>query len=575
MNRHPLPRPAPHSRQRLLTLSLAIAGLCLCAPVLAQQDLVHTVQPGDNLHDIAQRYLDDPRQWPELQRFNHVSHPRRLRPGSQLVIPAALARPAPASAEVLHVAGQASVRTAAQTAAEPLAIGAKVNEGAQIEVGDDGFVTLRLADGSLLRLAAGSSAQLRELRHAPASGQVQSTIQLERGRIDATVSPLPAASRSRFEVHTPRAIGGVRGTTFGVAVGPQGDFIGDVRQGAIHVQAQHARPGAGAAAMVRAGEGTRVGAAGTAIGVVPLLAAPDLSRVPAVLEDIAWVEVPLAQDTGAVAWQVRIARDAASEQVLRNGRFTQPLARFAGLEDGEYQLAVRALDAQGIPGIEAQRTLVVNARPQAPLLREPRAGSRLPAHAVELLCTEGSDAVGYRFQLARDAAFTDLVAQTGDLPQCRHKAVDLPPGAYHWRVASVARDAQGQRDQGPFSAAVPFNVVPLPPQPEAPSLRSEDSRSLGVAWSASPGGPWRHQIQLAHDDKFARLLDDQQLQEPAWRRSMPPPGTYHLRVRQIDPDGLQGAWSSAQRLEVHEQISTSSEQPLTSFDGQPVRTGTR
>lgn len=564
MRRPLLLHPAPR-------LMLPVLALCLAMqPALAQQDRVHVVQPGDNLHDLAQRYLDDPRQWPELQRHNRVGNPRRLMPGSRLVIPAALARPEPAAADVLHVAGPATVTPVAGHTTAPLAMGEQVGEGDRIDVGDDGFVTLRLADGSLMRLAAGTQLRLRELRHAPASGQVQSGFQLERGRVDATVKPLPSR-RSRFEVRTPRAVGGVRGTTFGVAVGAGGDFIGDVREGAIQVSALAAAPGA-ASAIVHAGQGARVGAA---ITVAPLLAAPDLSHVPEVVEDAALIDLPLSQDAGASAWQVRIASDAAAERVVRNATFTQPVARFAGLEDGDYLLAVRALDAQGIPGAEAVRRLMVNAHPMAPMLREPRQGSRVLAPDVELLCTEGSGVVGYRFEVARDARFADLVAQTPDLARCEHTVRQLAPGAYVWRVAAVARDAQGRRDQGPYSQPVAFEVVALPPAPPAPTLRGEDSDTLGMSWSASPGGPWRHHIQLAHDGAFARLLDEQQLVAPSYTRPMPPPGTYHVRVRQIDTAGLAGAWSAPQRLEVHGRVVTGDALPLTHGDGRPVRPGTR
>ena len=562
-----MPRPSSHPPLRLpwRLVATAAALLCWSGLALAQRDQVHTVQPGDNLYDLAQRFLDDPNQWPQLQRLNHISHPRRLRPGSQLVIPAALARPEPAVADVLHVAGQASVRQGSPASATPLAVGGQVSEGAQIDVGDDGFVTLRLADGSVVRLSAGTQVRLRELRHAPAPGHVQSGLDLERGRVDATVKPLPS-SRSRFEVRTPRAVGGVRGTTFGVAVGNGGDLIGDVREGAIQVRPRSA-PTDAAGTLVHAGQGARVGAT---TALAPLLASPDLSGVPDVIEDASRVELPLSRDAGASAWQVRIASDDAAERVVRNATVTQPVARFAALDDGHYLLAVRALDANGIPGTEAVRRLVVNAHPTAPLLREPRQGSRVVGPAVELLCTEGVSAVGYRFEVARDASFTDLVAHTPDLAQCQHTVRPLAPGAYVWRVAAVARDAQGERDQGPFSQPVPFQVVALPPTPAAPTLGGAGTDTLAVSWSTSPGGPWRHQLQLAHDESFNRLLDDQQLAEAAFTRRMPPAGTYHLRVRQIDAEGLPGAWSEPQRLEVHARVVTSDSQPLNSSEGRPV-----
>lgn len=118
----------------------------------------------------------------------------------QLVIPATLLRPEPVPARVVHASGSASGRDAAG-AARPLAVGDTVPEGSRIEVGDDGVVTLRLADGSTLQLPAGSRARLDELRQAP-GGAARSAIGLERGRIDSTVAPL-TSPRSRFEVRPP------------------------------------------------------------------------------------------------------------------------------------------------------------------------------------------------------------------------------------------------------------------------------------------------------------------------------------------------------------------------------------
>ncbi|QHE87105.1 FecR domain-containing protein [Hydrogenophaga sp. BPS33] len=558
-------RVPPHRFSGLL--ALALLGVAL--PALAQSpDRIHTVQPGDNLYSLAQRYLDDPAQWRALQRHNQVADPRRLVLGSVLRIPAALLRAEPAPAEVLHVAGQARVRGQAA----PLAVGARVDEGAHVDVGDDGFVTLRLADGSVVRLAAGTQVQLRELRHAPGSGQGQTELQLERGRVDATAKP-QRAKGSRFEVRTPLAVGGVRGTTFGVAVGEGGAFIGDVREGAIQVRSLAA---AQEQAMVQAGEGAHLAnTPGSRFSVMPLLAAPDLSGLPDVLEDISIIELRWPQDAHASAWQVRIASGDVADGVVRNASFAQPLARFTALDDGDYLLAVRAVDGRGIPGQEAVRRVVVNARPQAPLLREPPSGARPSSPDVVLQCTQGDVQLRYRFQVARDAAFTDLVAQSADLGTCSHTVSVPVPGTYFWRVAAVDRDAKGARDQGPFSAPLSFQRVALPPVPAAPRLRSGDTSTLHIVWGASTGGPWRHQIQVARDAAFAQLVDERQLSEPVYTRAMPPAGTYHVRVRQIAADGLEGRWTDPQRFEVHRHIATTDAQPLTSSDGQPVQPGAR
>jgi hypothetical protein len=163
--------------------------------------------------------------------------------------------------------------------------------------------------------------------------------------------------------------------------------------------------------------------------------------------------------------------------------------------------------------------------------------------------------------------------QSADVDRCRYTAPALAPGRYFWRVASVGRDAQGRRDQGPFSQPAMFRVLALPPAPSAPVVRQGGVQTLAIAWNASPGGLWRHQIQIAHDAAFTRLLNDELLAEPAFTRAMPPAGVYHVRVRQVDAQGLQGAWTDTQRLNLHGHVATTDAQPLTSAEGEPVRLG--
>jgi hypothetical protein len=544
--------------------------LCWSMPLLAQGNISHVVQPGDTLHDLAKHYLNNPSHWPRLQAINHVRDPLRLMPGTTLVIPAALMRSPPAPAEVLHVAGQAS-----GAGTSPLVPGQRLPEGTRVDVANGGHVSLRLADGSVLRLSGGTALRLSELHHEPASGRARSALELERGRVDATVTPLRRATGSRFEVRTPLAVGGVRGTTFGVAVGDRGEFIGDVREGSIQVRPLAAGAARGARTL-SAGEGALVNTRNPAeVRVSTLLPAPDLSPLPTVAEDASWVELALPPLPGAVAWQVSMARDEAGLQVVRNARFDQPQARFATPDDGPYHVAVRALDAQGVPGGEAVRALRVNAQPPAPLLMEPRQDGRVPGPHVELRCTEGAGVEGYVFEVASTADFSQPVARSSDTTRCAYTVQALAPGRYQWRVASVARDSQGQRDVGPFSGSVAFSIVALPPAPEAPILGRQDGQTLRVQWSESAGGPWRHRIQMATDAGFTQILDDQDLSQPAYTRAQLPPGRYFVRVQQRDADGLRGPWSTVQRLEVSASVISSDARPVTNSEGMPLTPGAR
>jgi len=81
---------------RALACGLA-AGLLLAGPVCAQkaesgkfQEIV--VRPGQNLWDIAEKYLKDPKQWPEILRYNKMpsGDPTVALPGMNLRVPMVL-----------------------------------------------------------------------------------------------------------------------------------------------------------------------------------------------------------------------------------------------------------------------------------------------------------------------------------------------------------------------------------------------------------------------------------------------------------------------------------------------------
>ena len=67
-----------------------------------------------------------------------------------------------ATASVDYVQGSAHVSRSG--AAAPLTLGAPLHEGDRIQLDPDAFVSVRLADGSLVRVQANSQVQLNQLR---------------------------------------------------------------------------------------------------------------------------------------------------------------------------------------------------------------------------------------------------------------------------------------------------------------------------------------------------------------------------------------------------------------------------
>ncbi|THF64714.1 hypothetical protein E6C76_11735 [Pseudothauera nasutitermitis] len=499
---------------------LALASL-LFAALPAQADLVqYRVVQGDTLIGLGERLLARPADWPVLQRLNGVADPYRIPVGTQLRIPRELLRPEPRELRVDAVHGQAARDGAA------LAAGDTVGAGARLDTGGDGHVSLRLPDGSTLELPARSSLQVEALHGYPGFEGEDVHLQLNDGRVESTTVPRrgPAA---RYRIDTPTAVIGVRGTEFRVATeAAAGRSRAEVTRGKVEVSAGKTRraleAGFGLVADGRLGQARR------------LPAAPDLDGLPARFEQPALRLAPPAFD-GAVAWRVQVAGNAQFRPVLAERSGPGEL-RIDGLPDGQYYLRARLIDEAGIEGHDAVRGFELKARPEPPFPAQPRDGAKAPAGTVQFAWSGAPEAATYRFELfsveGGGEPLEEAVSGTS-----HGKA--LEPGEYRWRVASVRADG----DQGPWSA--PSKVLVRAPAavPEPPEIGDE---GLTFRWAGEAGQ--RFDYEFSADEDFSTTRYAGQVDQPQVDLPRPPPDTYFMRVRAIEPDGYVGAWSGAQRV---------------------------
>jgi hypothetical protein len=530
-------------------------------------DFVHAVAPGETLYGLAERYTGKSADWVQLQRRNGIADPHRLVPGSEVRIPFALLASMPAVASVAYVSGDVRLLQADNTPGAALQEGAQLAQGARIEVGVDGYARLQMPDGSIVRIPANSRARLIGVRPADGSQSADTLIQLEAGRVDASAKPRRGKA-SRFEIHTPLAVASVRGTEFGVAVQPDAAVTGEVTQGVVALQGRPAgrRQEKVQARELHAGQGARVSGTGVMGQVRALPQAPDLSALPAILTDADFVQLTLPPGQRALAYRVRIAKDAAMEQVVRNGLFDGPGIRFAGLDDGNYVIGARAVDDEGLSGAESTRALRVKARPVAPLFQRPDPAAKIAGNVVELACTQPAGIQRFRFQIASDEAFQSLQLDDSTATECIRSAT-LPFGRYHWRVASIRTAADGSLDQGPFSGSRGFELVPPPPAAPAPSIDTNDG-ALQISWTGMAG--YRYVVQVARDERFADLVDEQTLAEASLRLPNQPPGRYYVRIKAVAPQGLSGEFSAPQAVRIEAVVRASDGGTLRDAQGRAV-----
>jgi hypothetical protein len=536
---------------------LAMAILIASQAQAAGRELELTVQGGDTLIALAERFLAKPAEWPKLQRLNRVADPKRLVPGSTLRIPVEWLRENAERMEVIAVSG-----TAAKGDGTKLAVGERLAPETSIRTGDDGFVTLRAPDGSLIALQPKSDARLASIGRYVNTDIFSTVVRMVSGRVEAVVEKLRGPSR--FEVQTDLAVAGVRGTRFRVAAdaGPRPRAQAEVLEGQVEFAGGAKVSGASAVALA-AGFGSVTDDAGNPRPPTSLLPAPQITAADALQERLV-TRFRFPAIAGAGNYRAQVARDQDFRAGIAEGVFTAPEIKFADLADGEYFLRARASDTLGLEGRDAVFAFRLKARPEPPLTTAPAANGKVRATSTEFTWASNPEAASYRIQISEDEVFARIVQDetvTGET----FTSKAIPFGEYFWRVRSI-KDTGSTPDAGPWGDVRKFTLRPPPKTPEPPE---ESASGLAFSWTAEPGQTFV--FQVAGDANFANMVDVRNLTEPRVTLPRPAQGTYFLRVRATDPDGFVGPFTAPQRFMVINRVRDSGGANLSTSDGQPVR----
>lgn len=542
MTRHQIPFGGPAARAWRWS---PLVGMAVCfgpvwtgpswaADAEPAGSFAYTTRNGDTLIGLGRRFLLDPFQWPELARANKLPNGNRIGAGKTLHIPLRLMASEPVPALVAAAFGD--VRT---TGGAPVVAGQSLPEGAELRT-DEGNATVRLIDGTVLRLRASSRVQIEESHRVPLAGMVRSGVRLQQGQVEVQAQPA-AAGQPGFRIKTPQGALGVRGTEFRVnAQGNEGATRSEVLEGAVAAAGAAASPGQ----TVNAGFGVVVDSGGNVAPPVRLLPAPDLSALPALHEQPV-LRFVLPTQAGAVAYRGQVSRSADFEQLLADTRVANGELRMADLADGDYVLRLRAEDANGLQGLNADHHFRLKARPEAPLPRAPAPRAIFSGDRVELAWIQNPDARSYRLQLARSEDFKAPVQDLRGLVASTWPLTGLPPGPYFWRLASE----RSTTDQGPFGAVQRFELRAVPAPLQAPQV---SEHHLRLSWPGLPGQSF--QLQVARDANFTNLVLERQLAAPALELELPGEGILvgHLfvRVRARDADGFVGPYTGAQSFDI-------------------------
>lgn len=501
-----------------LNIKKLVFGLLLITghTVAYAQEWQYEVKPGDSLWSIAEEYMIAEEFYLDLQAFNNVEYPRRMQPGRIIRAPVEWLGNFPGTASVVNVAG--TVELARDNARNKLEVGEQLGNGDELFTGENGMVMVKFSDGSIMRVFADTRLKFNSLKQSYDGSVIKARMVIESGRAEVESNPEKRRGH-RMEIETPAAVTAVRGTEFRVGVEQgTGDTSSEVIYGKVGVS------GSGQTVIVNRNQGTATQVNMPPIKPVELLPPPKIIY-PGVIEKsrggLQWQRM-----TNADAYRVRESDDKEFDDVIYDHLVAGvSVDDIVFPEDGDFYLSVRAIDEHDIEGLDSIVKVIVNARPEPPLIILPGEDAIIFDMRPKFSWTlPVSDASKMHFQLSGDKEFkTVLVDLTLDITDHLVLDRDLEPGEYYWRVANI--DSEGP---GPVSAPMRFTIKAQPEiVPEY--LDSDSGRAVKIRLVRDPGIT-RYHVQVARDKAFNKLVFDQWVDEEFFSFRTKTAGAYFIRL---------------------------------------------
>lgn len=179
---------------------------------------IYEIQKNENLSIIASKYLDGEQSINRLLKLNNKQSPNAIPVGEKILLPKEFLKYSRSTATVSKL----SCNNAFLVNYNPkqLEIGSLLNEDDVIKVPAGCQVGVTLEDGSNINLVSGTLLKFKTLRVSAIEKSPQVDFELMNGRVDVEVVKR-AKGDAAFEIHTPKALAGVRGTQFRVGFDEQ------------------------------------------------------------------------------------------------------------------------------------------------------------------------------------------------------------------------------------------------------------------------------------------------------------------------------------------------------------------
>ncbi|QSP93456.1 FecR domain-containing protein [Marinobacter salinisoli] len=500
-------------------------------PTATTSDWIYTLRSGDTFNQVASELLTANVSANRLRQYNNLADDTPLAEGDRLRIPLSWLKRQPEPARISSVSGMVQVISGADGRKQPVTRDTLIRVGDEILSGN-GSATVRLADGSEIRISPDSRLTFNRLTQFGKSGMVDTRLRLNRGEIHTRVKPVMEGG-ARFEIETPSAVAAVRGTVFALQTSGEATSL-QVTHGAV----DFGKPGL--TQRIPAGYGAAVSTGGTSgMSIRRLPPAPEIQPLPTKLTQLPttlkWV------DNQAPSYQLDIF-DAENGRWVESRQVRENQHKLSLLDNGKYDVHVAAVGYDGVAGMPAVTRIDIDLQAQVANLVAPADGAAANDDMPEFQWSLNGKNELARVEIAEDESFNNLITTSEWAPEnAALPSRPLGPGHYYWRVVTEA---------GGNSVAIskPRKLTvngSLPPA-RIISVNYLDSQ-VRVFWERVATAN-QYLLQLSEEPDFDNVIKEATLADTSAALRLIPGRRYFVRLKALSEGPLTSRWGPGREL---------------------------
>jgi hypothetical protein len=496
----------------------------------------YTLRPGDNLQKVSKGFLNRQHTWTDLVRYNKIEQVSALAPGSILKIPMHWLKHQPKPAVAKAVSGAVLIKRASKPNFGVL------RQNMTIRVGDEvatrkGDVLIEFADKSTIRLEENSNLVFNKLSHFGKTGMVDTRLRLKKGSLSTEVTPL--VKGSRYEITTPSAVAAVRGTEFRLSTDSNGTKI-EVVEGVVAFTGEHGTT------EVEAGTGAQIKTNSAIVERSKLPEAPKALFSEAVVDTLPST-LKWEKKSDADAYRVQITDNSQNGKTVRKGRLNSPELELSHIENGEYDVSMRAIDSKGYEGADATNRVSVDIGTEKATLIAPLEKSIIDGSIPTFSWNFDKTSTLGKIQISKDKDFNLIVGQTEfDSDKQIKYGKHLRPGSYYWRVVSLAEDSETA-----LSEIRSFSIRGMLKPVEILSVNYVDQQ-VGLFWN-KVDNTRAYILQVSESKSFESILKEETITKARAHLRLTPGKKYFARVKGIGSELFSSEFGPIKELYIEAQ----------------------